>query len=136
MRLINVLLATVCLAACGEPASRTGAANGASGPEAPEVRNLTAVPANFQGVWAATEDDCAAPSETRLEITAGRMRFYESSGEVGSVEARGGDEVLIVIPLTGEGTRSQRSFRYRLLDGGQRLFDVRNGLTRIRCPSA
>ena len=44
--------------------------------------------------------------------------------------------ILIIVALTGEGATSQRSFRYRLLGEGDRLFEVRNGLERARCPTA
>ena len=80
--------------------------------------------------------DCDSPAETRLEIHADRLRFYESSGPVASVEVINANEIIIVVPLTGEGATSRRSFRYRLLGDGDRLFDVRNGLERARCPAA
>ena len=138
MRPLAALTALLCLAACDErtPADRPAAAasNEAAAP-APAVKSKT-VPAAFQGVWAATMKDCDKPAETRLEITAERLRFYESSGPVASVEASGPNEILVVVPLTGEGATSQRSFRYRLLGDGDRLFDVRNGLERARCPTA
>ena len=128
MRCLNVLLAALWLAACTEPAP------GSQAPAGPT--QLQSIPAAFHGVWAATETDCEPPAETRLEIAADRLRFYESSGPVSAVEAREPAEILITIPLTGEGAASIRTFRYRLLEDGQVLFDVRNGLTRRRCPTA
>lgn len=130
MRSLKATLAALCLAACGDPAAdrRPSAADAPAEP--PE---LQAIPAAFQGVWAATPADCAPPAETRLEIAADHLRFYESSGPLASVTSPDPSEIHIVVALSGEGALSQRSFRYRLIEDGRGLFDVRNGLTRIRC---
>lgn len=154
MRKILPLLAALTLAACSQPApsedsgrpadSPATADNGPATPgpapspapePAPEPQAQT-IPAAFHGVWAATSQDCKAPAETRLEIGADRLRFYESSGTVKSVDSSKPDEILVAVALSGEGAMSQRSFRYRLLEDGEELFDVRNGLRRIRCPTA
>jgi hypothetical protein len=136
MKTLGLGAALLCLAACGgeTPQPKPGAASPDAASE--PIVELKAVPAAFQGVWAATAADCDEPAETRLEITADRLRFHESSGAVASVEAKGSDEILVIIPLSGEGGASRRTFRYRLLDGGAGLFDVRNGLERARCPAA
>ena len=133
MRSINVALAALCLAACSD---RLPQAQSGSPAAAPEPTRLTAVPATFHGVWAATIEDCKPPAETRLQIGPDRLTFYESSGPVASVETSDPSEILINVALTGEGALSRRTFRYRLIDDGQGLFDVRNGLRRIRCPTA
>ncbi len=129
--------ALACLAACGEQKPQTAPAPAPTEAAAPvsttAVVDPKAVPAAFRGVWAATEDDCARPAETRLTIAADSLTFYESHGPAGLVEAAGPDEIIIRVPLTGEGETSERTFRYRLINGGSGLFDVRNGLTRIRC---
>jgi hypothetical protein len=133
------LVAALCLAACNEPETAPSSAPApAPAPSQPEPSTQlpdvsTGIPAAFQGRWASTQADCEKHSETRLEIGADSMRFYESVGAVSSVKAVGPDEIHIVVALTGEGSSSQRSFRYRLLDGGSSLFDVRNGLQRQRC---
>ena len=135
MRPLAALTALLCLAACGEQTPSNQPSATTSKEAAPVVKSDT-VPAAFHGVWAATMKDCDRPTETRLEIAADRLRFYESSGPVASVEAMSPNEIIIVVPLTGEGATSRRSFRYRLLGDGDRLFDVRNGLERARCPAA
>ena len=136
MRPLAAVTALLCLAACGEQTSQDPAATSPNGGAAPAVVKSDTVPAAFQGVWAATLKDCDVPAETRLEIAADHLRFYESSGPVASVEATGATEILVVVSLSGEGANSRRSFRYRLLGDGDRLFDVRNGLERARCPTA
>ncbi|MGE5501370.1 MAG: hypothetical protein ACM3W4_05540 [Ignavibacteriales bacterium] len=137
-RLYPVLAFAVLLAACGREAPKTPPAPAPAASPAiagSAVVDPKRVPAAFQGVWAATEEDCAKVSETRLTVGADSLTFYESHGPVGRVEAAGPDEIIIHVPLTGEGETSERTFRYRLINGGSGLFDVRNGLTRIRCPA-
>lgn len=133
MRPQILALIALCVAGCGDQLPQTKAP---SPTEAPKPTRLASVPAAFQGVWAATLADCKAPAETRLEIGADQLRFYESSGPVASVDSSDPSEILITVALSGEGAMSQRTFRYRLIDDGQGLFDVRNGLRRIRCPTA
>jgi hypothetical protein len=134
MRSLKAILAALCLAACGDQTPQTPSKAAPQPADWPAVDD--GIPTAFQGVWAATAADCTKPAETRLEITADHLRFYESSGPVASVEATGPDEIRIVVSLSGEGAAAQRSFRYRLIDGGTALFDVRNGLERHRCPTA
>jgi hypothetical protein len=133
MRTMIGLAAALGLAACGEPASNAPATTPPAEAPATGPVTLNTIPANFQGVWAATEADCTAPAETRLVIAANELTFYESSGPVASVTAENPTEIHLVVALTGEGALSQRTFRYRLLEDGAALFDVRNGLTRRRC---
>jgi len=127
--------ALVGLAACNEQKPQTAPAStpATSTISGTAVLNPKVVPVAFQGVWAATDDDCAKPGETRLTVAADSLAFYESRGSVGSVESAGADEIIVHVPLTGEGETSERTFRYRLINGGSGLFDVRSGLTRIRC---
>jgi len=133
------LAATIALAACGQqkpqtpPASAETAAPTISGTQ---VVDPKAVPVAFRGLWAATDADCAKPAETRLEVGVDHLTFYESRGPVASVEATGPDEIRVAIQLTGEGETNQATYRYRLIQNGAALFDVRSGLTRYRCPAA
>jgi len=134
-RLVPAIAITFALAACGE---RTPPTQPAPSPATPTIAGAAvidprAVPVAFQGMWAATQEDCAKPSESRLAVTADSLTFYESRGPLASVKQTGPDEILVAIPLRGEGEISERTFRYRLIDGGAALFDVRSGLTRLRC---
>ena len=135
---LSLAAALVCMAGCGEqkpqtpPAPAQKAASTISGAE---VIDPKAVPAAFRGLWAATPDDCAKPAETRLEVGADHLTFYESRGPVAAVEATGPDEIRIALSLSGEGETRQATYRYRLIQDGAALFDVRSGLTRYRCPS-
>jgi len=138
MRLFPAVAIALGLAGCGErnapsqPAAPSQAAPTIAGAA---VVDPKAVPVAFQGVWAATEDDCAKPSESRLAVAADSLTFYESRGPVVSVEGVAPDEILVAVAVRGEGEAGQRTFRYRLINGGAGLFDTRSGLTRIRCPA-
>ena len=139
MKKLSLAAAMICLVACDQQKPSTpppAPAKSASAISGTEVTDPTAVPAAFQGLWAATEDDCAKPAETRLEVGADHLTFYESRGPVASVEATGPDEIRIAVQLSGEGEARQATYRYRLIQNGAALFDVRSGLTRYRCPAA
>jgi len=135
MRTMIGLAAALCLAACSERPPDRPAAKGPAQQQAsanlPDVSG--GIPASFHGRWAATQKDCGKAGETGLDIAAYELHFYESSGQVTSVKATGPDEIHIVVALSGEGSLSQRTFRYRLIEGGSALFDVRSGLQRQRC---
>ena len=139
MKSLSLAAAMICLAACGQQKPQTpppAPAKSASAISGTEVTDPKAVPLAFQGLWAATEADCARPTETRLEVGADHLTFYESRGPVASVETTGQDEIRIAVQLSGEGEARQATYRYRLIQNGAALFDVRSGLTRYRCPPA
>ena len=128
-----LLAALLCLSGCNEPAPPAPAAppvNTAATLKGAAVTDPKSVPPAFRAIW--TVSDCDEPYET-LEIAIDAITIEENRAPVASVEATGPDEILIaVIPGGGR----QRTFRYRLTDGGENLFDVRTGLTRSRCPAA
>jgi hypothetical protein len=139
MKSLSLAAAMIGLAACNPQKPSTpppAPAKSASAIAGTEVTDPRTVPAGFQGLWAATEDDCAKPTETRLVVGADHLTFYESRGPVASVEATGPDEIRIAVQLSGEGEARQATYRYRLIQNGAALFDVRSGLTRYRCPAA
>lgn len=132
------LAAMICVAACDAQKPQTpppAPAKSATAISGTGVTDPSAVPVAFQGLWAATEEDCAKPAETRLDVGAEHLTFYESRGPVASVESTGPDEIRIAVQLSGEGEARQATYRYRLIQNGAALFDVRSGLTRYRCPA-
>ncbi|HEX6859775.1 MAG TPA: hypothetical protein VF138_06205 [Caulobacteraceae bacterium] len=136
-RPLTFCAALFCLSACNEdappaPAARTTVP--ASTIEGAAVTDAKTIPEAFRGSWAASAGDCETGA-TRVDIERGGLAFARSTGAVSSVTATGPDEIRITVKLAGEGALSQRSFRYRLIDGGEALFDVRSGLTRARCPA-
>lgn len=98
------------LAACGAepqqeaPAAPELAASPASPPaetRAPAKPAAAEIPARFLGVWDA--GDCSATSETRLEVAARRLEYYESVGTLTAIEAANGGDVVLTLAMTGEG---------------------------------
>ncbi|MCP9927751.1 hypothetical protein [Cyanobium sp. CH-040] len=76
--------------------------------------------------------------ESWLRIEAGRLSFYESSGPVLAVVARGRDEIAVITELSGEGSTWLQPLRLRLEGTGQRLavetVGVEGVMGRVRCP--
>lgn len=123
-----VLAALLCLAACGqEPPDAPAPPLAEPTLEGAAVTDPRTVPPAFVGAWAVAE--CG---EDTLEITTNTLRFDDSGASVAAVEATGADEIRIAVTLPNG---RQRTFRYRLIEGGSALFDVRSGLTRRRCPA-
>ena len=71
-------------------------------------------------------------NESRLVISADTMRFYESSGPVQSASVDG-NELTVVVRLTGEGETREAIYRFRLSADGRTLTDADSALARQRC---
>lgn len=93
------------------------------------------VPAQFQGLWNASLEQCSnTSSDGRMVIEPNFIRFYESSGPIVEVKTRGDDEVALTVELSGEGSTWTDTDYYQLFDGGSSI--VRNGdprSIRYRC---
>jgi hypothetical protein len=113
-----LILGTVAaLVACGDnvepvPAksAATEAANPALSADPTAAAPATAtIPPNFQGEWNATLADCGTGrNETRLRVAADRVVFYESSGNVRSVEQHAEDELSVFLERAAEGQVTRR----------------------------
>lgn len=138
--LLSFLLTT--LAACGEsappaPAPAPAPATAPLPPPAqPEAPAGAAIPPRFHGEWTRDPADCGRSSETRLRISADRVRFHESSGAVQSVTVHSDQEITVTAELTGEGTTFRNQRRWQLSPDAGTLRDVTEGagLVRQRCP--
>jgi hypothetical protein len=155
MRMRLTLLApALLLAACGqqeatpEPPAETpipvepdgGIGDGARPPEA--VAEAT-IPQRFLGVW--DSGDCSAGSEMRLEVTPGRLEYYESVGTLTAIEAASGGDVLATLAMSGEGQSWRDTVRLQLTEaGGREALLVLPGpdselelrpVPRFRCPA-
>ena len=109
MRWTLLALPFFALVACGKPveADNVGADNlggpvlapppmPGTAPVANEADNATApdpqpaiagaIPEAFRGTYDQNEESCARPSEYRLTVEAGELRFHESIGKVRSVK--------------------------------------------------
>lgn len=106
-------------------------------PADPERGDVAAsIPARFHGEWNADLDACGTgASETRLRISADRVRFYESAGAVRRVEIVNSRVIDVTAEYQGEGDTWEGERRFTLSDDGNSL-TVSNGgdLVRYRCP--
>ncbi|MCP9889273.1 hypothetical protein KBY96_15250 [Cyanobium sp. ATX 6A2] len=109
-------------------------------PAAPAAERLTLIPAAFQGLWMEQLRQCqpGPTDESWLQIEAGRISFYESSGPVLAVVARGAKEIAVITELSGEGSTWLHPLRLTLDGTGQRLtletVGVDGAMGRVRCP--
>jgi len=93
------------------------------------------VPIQFQGRWNADLKHCGH-GESRLEIRANKITFYESSGPIKAIVTQGKDEVALIAELAGEEGTYLSLRRFQLSEDQKELSDV-SGLTpfvRRRCP--
>jgi hypothetical protein len=106
-----------------------------AGTPAAEEPQANQIPAAYRGKWDSDAAACArTTSEMRLNINAGRLRFYEGSSRVLAVRDVG-NGIEVDGQHSAEGTTDRRT--YRLAVSGDRLTVTINGnaATRVRCPS-
>ena len=99
-----------------------------------------AVPARFQGEWNANLEQCGTGlNDSRLRISADRIRFYESGGPVRAVVTRGEFDLALIAELSGE-SESRLSYRHFRLSADHKYLadvtDTDSALVRYRCPMA
>lgn len=119
-----IVAAAGLLAACGAPPPGRQPAN--------------EIPPAFRGVYDSTVEACARPSENRLTVSAGELRFHESIGTVREVTVEGPRAIRVASDFQGEGESWQAAHRLRLADGGATLTVTGKGtsLARVRCEAA
>ncbi len=78
------------------------------------------IPAAFHGIWDSAAGDCSAQSETRVEITADAIRFYESVGRATASEMIG-SSATVTLTMSGEGQSWEITPTLDLLDDGATL---------------
>ena len=93
---------------------------------APALARPATIPAPFRGVWNGTVLPCSPSSydDTRLEITARRVNFYESGGTVSRVTRIDARTIRIVGRLSGEGETFTARYTFRLSADGRQLTDI------------
>lgn len=147
MRLAPTALIVFLLASCGgpaEPENEAGgvtAANEAAAPanapaESPAPAPVVAegIPEAFRGIYDENEESCRRPSEYRLTVGAGELRFHESIGTVRRVKVESPTRIEVLADYQGEG-ESWQNLRTLELDG-KRLTISGEGteIVRLRCP--
>ena len=104
-----------------------------SSPQTGAIRD--AIPAAFHGVYDGSLEACARPSDQRLTVSAGELRFHESIGSVRKVAPGPSGAIRVEADYQGEG-ESWRSSRDLLLsEDGSKLTIGGDGtsLVRVRC---
>jgi|SRR5690349_20934713 hypothetical protein len=94
------------------------------------------VPAPFQGRWNADPKYCGE-GESQLEILANEIVFYENSGPIRAVVAKGKYEVALIAELSGEEEEPFLDVRhFRLSKDQKELSDITRDppYVRHRCP--
>lgn len=94
------------------------------------------IPTRFQGLWMGNLKQCGSLNDTKLEITAKELHFYESHGSVRSIRTEGKSELSLVADFSGEGEKWRQSLRFRLSSDQKRLTDITDNppFVRYRCP--
>jgi hypothetical protein len=78
-----------------------GISDGADSPLDPAIA-AGEIPARFHGVWDAVTGTCDPASDMRVEITARRIEYYESVGDVSGM-GNEGDDAIADLVMEGEG---------------------------------
>jgi len=152
---VSAFAALLLLAACGDQASEpapdapTETATPATPGSADAAVQLDPaiaageIPARFHGVWDAVTGTCDAASDLRVAITARRIEFYESVGNVAGVGSEGDDAIADLV-MEGEGETWVEPMRLSLetTPEGERLRlsdalkpESAEDLPRKRCPA-
>lgn len=142
---LTLLLAAGCSAPDTDPTPMPDVEPAATAPAAPSPDPAaiptppdaddptTGVPVRFQGDYAANVAACTTAGHvSHLSVTATRIEFHESSGDITSAEAAGND-IEITARVTGEGETRDVGYSFALSDDGGTLTDTVNGMARVRC---
>jgi hypothetical protein len=132
MRRLPLIAVTLLLAACdsgADPApvetpiaSETGSMSDGAGPRLDPAIAAGEIPARFHGVWDAVTGTCDPASDMRVEITARRIEYYESVGDVSGM-GNEGDDAIADLVMEGEGETWMQPTRLSLeaMPDGERL---------------
>jgi hypothetical protein len=100
------------------------------------------VPARFQGEWISNLKNCGTNlDDSKLTISAERIRFYESRGSIKAVVTQGESDLALITELSGEGDIWLAYNHFRLSPDLKSLTDVTDAtgeskLVRYRCPKS
>lgn len=132
-----LLAAALTLTACSPdntPDTRETAADLETNSDA--VASLNIIPAAFHGSFDSDGGDCDATDEFSLVIEAERMKFYESSGTVSTIESEG-QTADVTLNMSGEGEQWTSAYQITLSESGETLSLVGEGMAepvvRQRC---
>ena len=89
-------------------------------PDARDTAQGDGIPARFRGAWDYVDSNCNPASDLRVEISADRVIFYESVGEVEDVSSTP-DGTEVALSMEGEGQNWDSRFRLSLQGNPERL---------------
>ena len=96
------------------------------------------VPPRFQGAWNTNLKHCGtALDDSRLIISANRIKFYESGGPIRAVVTRGQFDLALIVELSGEGETWLSYSYFRLSSDHASITSINEGepgMVRYRCP--
>lgn len=96
------------------------------------------VPARFQGEWNENLEHCGTGlNDSRLRISADRIRFYESGGPILAVVTQGEFDLAVIAELSGEGQTWLSYTHFRLSADHTYLTNIsdnESSLVRYHCP--
>jgi tRNA-binding EMAP/Myf-like protein len=98
-----------------------------------------AMPSQFVGEWSTDLKYCGTDlSDSRLIISANKIRFYESEGPILAVITQGKSTAAIIMELSGEGETWLSSKHFSLSTDQSKLTDTTDDLNfvRYRCKNA
>lgn len=97
-------------------------------------------PEQFHGEWNAVLADCGTGNnDSLIVITARRIGFYESAGDIRRAVLNGRHEVLIVADISDAEETSTTAFKLTLSDDGRSLTymdETDEPFVRYRCPAS
>lgn len=105
-------------------------------PPRPEAKE-DAIPAAYHGLYESSKEACGQPSDGRLAVSAGELRFHESIGTVRKVVPEPSGAIRVEADYQGEGESWRSTHRLSLSEGGAALTVSGEGtsMVRRRCPA-
>lgn len=109
----------------------------------PEIEQAT-IPRALHGRWGLVPGDCTdedSDAKGALEISATRLRFYESQAAIAEIKEKDDDSIRSIFDFVGEGQNWQRDINLHLNESSTRLIREEYGedamsdpLTYTKCP--
>lgn len=135
---MHILLAGILLNGCGgtEPSSPTNPQTKAAAPSESSTPTSTPTPAApenpiepFVGSWRPSKDLCGDMSEYGLDISAGRLSYYEYSGQIETVRQNSDGSISVSIVASiedeeGGSSTEEIQAQFSLSADGQSLTEV------------
>lgn len=106
-------------------------------PTSPGPEEAPTIPAAFLGVWDSSEGCTQTYSESRINISQTRLRFWESTGDIEQIEIKQPTKIVLSLNMNGEGETWSTTMELELLATGDLVGSSDDGGLGIwsRCPA-